>query len=254
VYGTLPGKPFAQLTRFDTTTGAATILGPITGSFTESFVDDGGGLAFDKVGNLLVQLVTDEVGCDGDYVCLYRVDPTTLAATFIGNSGAFRVSFSYLAADCAGSLKTLEFGDQDVALPEDTSSTTAAADPGAAAATPPSDAATDPAASGWPEVNGQAIPNSLITIDPATGLASALAVPLPDGQELSGIDYDKATGTLYLLAGDFATSVDSTIYTVDTTTGNITPVADLDPGDFFVDTLAIAGTCGTLELQPRFTG
>ena len=108
VWGILSPKtidPIAiRLVRFDAV-GAPTIV-PLSGNFTEAFGADGG-LAFDKAGNLLTQLVTDEPGCDTDFVCLYRTDPTTGASTFIGNSTLEgEVSMAFLAADCSGNLRT----------------------------------------------------------------------------------------------------------------------------------------------------
>ena len=64
-----------DLVRFDTTTGAATNLGPITGSF-DTTIGNNGGIAFAPDGTLLATFAANQSGCvPSASVCLYRVDP-----------------------------------------------------------------------------------------------------------------------------------------------------------------------------------
>src|SRR5581483_811074 len=95
------------LVHFDPTTGAIIGSGTITGSFTNAHLVFGG-ITFDSKGVLNVHLVTDQTGCDDEFVCLYTVDPTTRVATFVGSSGQLETEMSFLTADCAGSMVTAE--------------------------------------------------------------------------------------------------------------------------------------------------
>jgi hypothetical protein len=239
-----------DLVKFDTATGAATNLGSLTGNFTDSAVASGG-IAFGADDTMLVHMVTDEPGCDFSEPCLYRVDPTTLAATFIGGSTQGETFINYLTAACSGS--TLSTQDQEP--------------------TPP------PA-----EAGGTAFPSGVDAADFNQRLTSwntntGAATPgadLPDNLDIAGIEYDRVAGTLYALASEGAplppidpgeaTTSDPgvgaqitdlvSLFTVDPTTGAFTLVGDVQDPELLLDSLAIPGRCvaPAIELQPRFTG
>jgi hypothetical protein len=244
VYGTLNSKNGgldAELVKFDTATGAATTLGPITGSFTSAAWVEGG-IAFGADDSMYLNLATDEAGCS-DFVCLYRADPTTLVASLIGPSNEFRTDINYFTASCAGALEST-FEPQ-----------------------------IDPPASlgDGDNVNATEFNQSLGSWNGTTG-AITEGAPLIDTLDVAGIEFDRVSGTLYLIGfedqpapapviGDEApvepqiTNLAS-LYTVDVATGTLTLVADVPDAELFVDSLGIPGRCTApaIELQPTFTG
>ena len=87
----------------------------------------------------------------------------------------------------------------------------------------------------------------LSPVDPATGAVTPGA-PFAPNYDLAGLDYDKATGTLYSLGGDQpiptgagAAAIRAGISIVDPTTAELTPVVDLSDQGADVYTFAIAG-------------
>jgi hypothetical protein len=228
----------AALVTFDTTTGAAS-SDVLTGNFSNSTLVIGG-IAFAADGSMLVNLVTNETGCDGN-VCLYRADPATRVATLIGPSGQHDEPFFYLTAACNGTTLSTEFqvrGDSTEADP------------------PVVDT-----------INGFFL-QQLASWNTSTGAATR-GVVLPDTFDLAGIEFDRASGTLYALGVQGASPIGSgeapvepqiinnaSLFTIDVATGTVTAVAALPDPALFVDSLAIPGTCAApaVEIVPTFTG
>jgi len=238
--------PSVVLVQFDPATGAVVSSETITGSFPEAGLEDGG-LAFDAAGTLYVQIVTDEAGCDNQFVCLYTVDLTTTAATFVGAAGPdkFETEMFFLGADCAGSMVTSEGDDIDDRL----------------------------------------VLNAVLdAVDPATGVVTD-GPEFPDDFALAGLDYSRADSTLYALGttltpagagGDTETSAgewgdgddvsaavtNASLYVVDPATAGLTLVAALSEPNLDISTLGIAGQCpvpptpapAPIVLEPTFTG
>ncbi len=252
VYGLYEPNDLAlgvDLIRFDTTTGAPTDLGVLTGTFTDSALKKGG-ITFAADGTMLVHMVTDEAGCDNAAVCLYRVDPATLTSTLVGPQNQGETSFFYLTTACSGT--TLSTQDQ-------------ANNTAAGQNAPFGD-----------DVQAADFGQRLTSWNTGTG-ASAPGADLFAGLDVAGLEFDRVTGTLYLLAHEslvpeavpdeattdppaeqtaepqYASGV--SLYTVDVATGATTLVADLD-ADLIVDSLGIAGTCAApaVEIVPTFTG
>ncbi len=179
VYG-LDGPTAVALTvdliRFDTTTGAPTNLGPLTGSFTDSFVANGG-ITFAADGTMYVHMVTDEAGCDGAEVCLYRVDPATRNATLVGPSTQVKASFFYLTAACSGTTLSTQYqvGESSVEQSAPFGDGVQAAD-------------FDQRLTSWNTTTGASTPGA----------------DLFAGLNVTGLEFDRVTGTLYLLARERA--------------------------------------------------
>ncbi len=173
LYGILRGDLdpdfVSELVRFDTTTGAATVVGQISpfASFSGLSEIPIGGLAFDAHGQLFAELLQDEesafdpacLGADAVAMCLYLVNPANPEeATFVGRSAVgvseeILFSGSTLNASCTtmySSVVTVEEED-----PTDT----------------------------------------IVTVDPATGAFSALGDLRPQ-HFLAGQATDRA-GTLW---------------------------------------------------------
>ncbi len=243
-----PEVPY--LTHFDQTTGEVLSSGPFTGAFDE-VLGIYGGIAFDGAGTLYAQLVTDEPGCDDNFVCLYTVDPATGASTLVGAPGDdyARTSLIFLAADCGTAMDTTE-----PTIFEDLSTE-----------------------SGWddPAVTGHDDADSLARYDRTTAALSEVAHFADPDTFTVGLDYARADGTLYALtaprtipgeagepiaqpSGDVGVSaILVSLYTVDPATAAVTLVAPLDPEANVVG-LGIAGTCpvppAPIVLEPTFTG
>jgi hypothetical protein len=218
----------------------------ITGSFSSAFLQFGG-LAFDGVGTLYAQLVTDEPGCDDSYVCLYTVDRSTAVATFVANPGDeyFETAVFTLAADCGASMLTVD----------------------------PTFTEADSIETSWdaPAVSGHEDVDSLAAYDRATGLLSEVAHFADPDQFVVGLDYARADGTLFALlaprlvpgeegaAADdvYPAAFDVSLYTVDPATAAVSLVAPLSAPEANIATLGIAGTCPApppIVLEPTFTG
>ncbi|MBA8885411.1 hypothetical protein [Dokdonella fugitiva] len=96
------------------------------------------------------------------------------------------------------------------------------------------------------------VTNSLITIDRNSARASVIG---PLGFQVAGadMDFDDATGTLYLLAGDAAQQAES-VYTVDTGTGHATPVDVVGPdgrsNGLSAFAIASLGPCNVRDAVP----
>lgn len=255
------------LVEFDPATGAVRSSGPFTGNFSAIFLEIGA-VAFDGTGTLYAQLVTDEPGCDLDFVCLYTVDPQTRVATFVGAAGPekFETVMLFLAADCGTSMVTTEF----------------TGDLGEAGTTSWGDA----------DVGARAFGLQLDSVDKATGVVTD-GPPFALDLSLAGLDYSRADGTLYALGGSppvgqfgeseatpptsagedpategeadaaegdvGAADVNASIFVVDPATAAVTEVVALDRPDLEVGVLGIGGQCAgpaptPLVIEPRFTG
>ncbi|HEU4663344.1 MAG TPA: hypothetical protein VFS55_04875 [Dokdonella sp.] len=96
------------------------------------------------------------------------------------------------------------------------------------------------------------VTSSLVAIDRNSARASAIG---PLGFQVAGadMDFDDATGTLYLLAGDAAQQAES-VYTVDTATGHATPVALVGPdgrsNGLSAFAIASVGPCNVRDAVP----
>lgn len=218
-----------HLLRFDTTTGAITDLGPLTGAFTVARMGGNteGGVASGGDGNLYVEMLSDEPSCLL-FQCLYRVDPATLQATLVGPSGTSGSvfedrSFFGLTADCGTTLWSTFRSGTDAT----------------------------------PALVILALATGAGTQGPPIGFSSATNV--------NGLELDRNTNTMYALMEDPNETPARGLYTIDLETGARTLVAE--PSNLLRNrTLAIEGTCPTppppppappapdLVLQPTFTG
>jgi hypothetical protein len=239
----------AFLTHFDADTGAVLSSTLFTGAFSEAQLRYGG-LAFDSAGTLYAQLVTDEPGCDVDFVCLYTVDPSTAVATFVGTPGDdFAETFlAFLAADCGTAMETVVPAIID-------------------------DAATDASWDGPTAADHGA--DSLASYDAATGALTQGPELVDPNDFVVGLDYFRTDGTLYaliaprLLPGEesveatvddvYASAFQVALYTVDPATAEVTLVAPLSDPEANIATLGIAGECPVpapppIVLEPTFTG
>ena len=107
---TSPESPllFMQLVRFDTTTGAVTVVGQITTFGFGVLSINAGGLAFDNTGTFYAQFASGDPNCSttGQF-CLYRVDPgNPAAATLVGTVPPTDTAFRGLAGACDGRVLT----------------------------------------------------------------------------------------------------------------------------------------------------
>ncbi len=89
------------LVRYDLTTGVAVTVGTI-GVTT---LLGAGGLAFDRAGSLWLYLESLNADCSADFSCLYRIDPTNAATTFVGGGGNETI-VGGLAGLCDGRVVT----------------------------------------------------------------------------------------------------------------------------------------------------
>ncbi len=255
------GLLIAHLVRFDAD-GTPVDLGPFTGDFTESELDEGG-IAFGPGNQLFVHMQTDEgIGeCDGnnDDACLYGVDVDTLVATLIGppNDGQSD-SFHWLAAPCSGSMLSVTEGEPigpvSTAEPDAETEATVAGD--------------DQAAQG--DVGALLVPTDLWTINPTTGLFTAgppITPTDPDTDEIDvvGIDHDRASGAVYLLGAplEFVVGPDGvgaqssfsdviSIFQLDPATGAATELVAVSDSELILGALALPGSC--VQTFPLFTG
>jgi hypothetical protein len=96
------------------------------------------------------------------------------------------------------------------------------------------------------------VTSSLVAIDRNSARASVIG---PLGFQVAGadMDFDDATGTLYLLAGDAAQQAES-VYTVDTATGHATPVDVVGPdgrsNGLSAFAIASLGPCNVRDAVP----
>lgn len=251
-----PGR--VRIIQFNATTGAPIDQHLLTGNFILASLADGG-IAFDANGVMFVQMVTDETGCFREFVCLYRVNPATGASTFVGSSLQLETTMFFLTANCAGGMLTAEFNPFfDVK-------------PGSADETTTTDGTTAPnsdAPDAWSKVDAQngLFDQLLSSVNPNTGVVLP-KVLLPPNFDLFGVEYDRVTGVLYVIGqeaqlvkpGDVTgqqPSNDTAVFSVNTTTGALTFVADFDDsvGDI-PHGLAIGGSCASeAPIVVRFTG
>jgi hypothetical protein len=247
LYGLEQSGPDVVLVRFDVSTGAATVVGPITtfnaflpGTFPVAL---GGGLAFDAAGTMYVQLVTSDPQCTGaDFYCLYKGSPSNPGAVqFVGTSQQFEVVVGSLTATCSGTLfASLPFGLELSA---------SAFSPRANSSAPPSFADLQHQLS-----TQQASFAELAGVSPTTGKVTTIG-PYGPNTFMSGLEIDQATGTLWGLGvqeGDPAFST----FTIDPVTGAATKHVLISQGETVAIGLAITGTCPAppVTVQPRFTG
>jgi hypothetical protein len=261
-----PGE--VAIVQFDATTGAELDGKILTGNFPGAEVIEGG-IAFDANGVMLVHIVTNEPGCFGEFVCLYRVDPSTGASTFIGNAVQPETEMFFLTANCAGGLLTSEFSPFLTGVkPGSTGGTTESNVAAQATTTAESAAAATGGSEGWSKVDPQngLFDQLLSSVNPNNG-AVIPKVLLPPNFDLFGIEYDRVTGVLYAIGqallldqpGDVTPQqpiAGTEVFTVNTTTGALTAVMDFDDsvGDI-PQGLAIGGTCAAeAPLVVTFTG
>ncbi len=224
----------SPLVLIDPATGVQTMVGS-----TGVHVTDIGGLEFDVVGTLWFYGKTTENDCAAD-PCLYRIDPETAVATFVGRLAAETPYFvGGLTRACDGSLSTN--------LIETT--------------VPPSEAS--PPALTRGEVGPAAVgTGTLGTLDTATAQVDAVG-SLGGTTSAGGLAFSD-DGTLWaVVASALAPPRTYSSATIDPTTAAVTPVATLpvsdDPQAFETMTGLTFGPLGCtapvpVVLQPMFTG
>jgi hypothetical protein len=226
----------SPLVLVDRVTGVQTVVGS-----TGVHVTDIGGLEFDATGTLWFYGKTSENGCDSD-PCLYRLDPETAVATFVGQLVAETPFFvGGLTRTCAGSLYTNLI---ETTLPP--------AEEGALAPTSlaPGDVAATAVGTG-----------TLGTLDTVTAQVDEVG-SLGGTTSAGGLAFT-ADGTLWaVVASALAPPRTYSGATIDPATATVTPVATLpvsdDPGAFETMTGLTFGpldcTVEPVALQPAFTG
>jgi hypothetical protein len=240
----------ATLVTFNPTTGAVVTTVPFTGDFDESFTARGG-IAVDRNGVLYASFTTNEDGCsdltNDAFVCLYRVDPATAAATLIGPSGFDQIRTNWLTTNCDDAMLTAldedDFGP--FSAPDEVTEPGAEGEAGAQAEPPglPDSFADDGAD---PQSHQEGL--DISPVDESTGAVTQ--GPLMDA-DIFGIEWAPPTGPLYAIGED---GDGDGVFTVDPATGALTRVADLDvPQIGGITTLAMAVTCPE-ELVVVFTG
>lgn len=175
-----------HIVTFSLTTGAPTDLGALTGPFTSStlFGEDLG-IATGPANTLFVEMGTDQTGCTAA-LCLYTVDPATLASTLVGPAGVPSGPFDdkpllQLTGDCAAPLWTT------VSRAETESNYLTAIDP-------TSGTATQGAAYSFHRPAG-------LEIDKSTGVLYAIATS-DEGYQLYTVDSATSQGTLVTAVND----------------------------------------------------
>jgi hypothetical protein len=221
LYGIIGGDPplRAHLVRFDLTTGAPSDLGPITGSFTTSqtFGTSDVGIATGNGGRILVTMATDETPACGSVLCVYDVDPASLAGTLVGPLGPPAGPFDdkptlTLTADCGTTAWTVVSRNETV----------------------------------------QQL--FLTTISQSSGTAAdGPEIGLTSGANPYGVELDRGTRILYLLASDVQSP--EALYTLDPASGATTPIAPISGDSQTIERLAIPGSCPVaIAAEPTFTG
>lgn len=193
-----------ELVSFDTTTGEPTALGTLTGSFTTSTLyDEDLGVAFGADGTLYVTMGTDDPACTS-VLCLYSVDPSTLAASLVGPAGAPGGSFDdkpliQMTAGCSGPLLTSVL-----------------------------------------RISGELVEQNLVTIDEATGAATEGATA---EMNFTALEVDRTTGSLYGVSSDRSGQTNPALVLIDPVDGSFTTVAELTGLTGNPWSLAIPGAC-----------
>ena len=217
-----------ELITIDPTTGDQTVVGDLPNVFVNS-----GGMTFDAVGNLW--LYGESPGtpdCTNFGVCLWRVDPATADATFIGE-GELGEGVYGLAGNCAGEVV----------------------------------AVTRPFSLGPPQPVSDV---ELQLVDTSTAALTSI-VDLPDVFFPEGLDYDDAEVLWALAQAPFLGFPTQRVHQIDPTTGDVTTTPltiDNDPFRGLLAGLAISPiSCpepppppppepapAALVLTPTFTG
>lgn len=229
-----------SLVRFDTTTGeaASVKMVDIAGSDGEAGLANGG-LAITADGTVWAQIV-DTTCADGDYVCLYTVNPTTGVATQVGPSNLFQTYMDGLAICGTGPITLV-----------------------GAQAGPPS--TTIPV----PQANGQDL--HVGTVSATTGAVTKGPDTLDTiiGYDCGGASTGYALlGSEPLIIGSTPQSTEADLVRFDPATGATTAVAAVTPTDADVALLAIpvgappapstttttAAAAQPATVTPRFTG
>jgi len=247
------GGPEVTLVQFDPATGAILDSGLLTGTFDFSSLESGG-IAFDAAGTLYVHMVTDQFGCFGAFVCLYRVDPATRASTFVGPSFQPEIPMFFLTANCAGAMLTSQFNGLVTSVPS-----SGIEHPDVDTSAPPE----------WPDVSAQ---NSLFEqVLSSVNTSNGIVIPsivLPPNFDVLGIEYDRVSGILYAIGLEESPNAttpddvgvaqpfnDIAVFVVDPTTGDITLAANFNDKAGFPQGLAIGGECEEeAPLVVSFTG
>ena len=226
----------SPLVLIDPTTGAQTVVAQTT-----IHVTDIGGLEFDASGTLWFYGKTAEDGC-GSQPCLYRIDPETAVATFVGRLDAETPAFiGGLTRTCVDPLYTNRIE----------------------APAPPAEAdGRAPTVLAPGDVTGAAVgTGTLGTVDTATAQMADIG-SLGGTTSAGGLAFAD-DGTLWaIVASALAPPRTYGSATVDPATGAVTPVAPLpvsdDPETFETMTGLTFGpldcTVEPVVLQPTFTG
>ena len=246
----------ATLVTFNPTTGAPVTTVAFTGSFTQSFTAHGG-IAVDGTGVMYASFTTNEAGCSdfGNTIvmaCLYRIDPTTAAATLIGPSGANLIRDFWLTTNCDGAMLTGEQTELNGGGAVEDVTPQAPETPGtegdASAQAEPSDPVEDFADDVGALVHGL----RLSSVDEATGTVTS--GPILGIDDTFGIEWASPNGPLYGIGEIENNGEIPHVFVIDPATGAATIVADLDaPQIGGVENLAMALTCPA-ELVVNFTG
>ena len=237
------------LVRFDTTTGTTSDVGQVDG-VPAGLAD--GGLTVDATGLMFGHVVTDDPGCDLDFVCLLRIDPTNPeSATFVGRVPQFQTEYFGLASSCAGQTVSVR-AEEEV----DGNSTDAAWPFGDAPTADAPEAPADPAAELEQPAGVGLLVQILTVVDLATASTSDVG-PVGPGNFVDSVDFD-ATGALWGVGFANDPSPRNTVYSIDPATGAASPSADVE-GDTSLTSLAIEHSCAAPEaapivLAPTFTG
>jgi hypothetical protein len=243
----------SRLVTVDPATGAMTDVGS-----TGVVFDDIGGLEFDAAGNLWMAGSSIDPECELP-ICLWQVDPTSGAATFVDQLETPEATFSFLGGmtrTCVDPLYTNHGGIVDNA-----GETSATGDDTAEATE--SFSFYTPADVGAAQVGE----GTLATLDTATPALDDIG-PLGDTEFATGLAFAN-DGVLWAVVLDefFAELRTYSTGTVDPATGQFTKVATLDVADteeaavtptgltFLPDPCAApAPTPAPVVLEPTFTG
>jgi len=234
LYGLVQGSDettgeFAELVRFDTTSGAATVVGPF-GPFTNSlggvFEIPFGGITFDGSGRLFALLgATNDPGFDPNCAvdalvwCLYRVDDPSQpqASTFLGVSSQTTGEFDFvsnLAASC------------------------------------------DTVYTAHVTTDGESTTTDVATVNTTNGALSAIGTLATD-HLLEGADFDRSN-VFWAIVVDFDAGLTFNVATLNPAGGTPTETlgAEITPPDdtLFMQSLAVEPLDCVAPLVVRFTG
>ena len=210
---------FVHLVTYNLGTGVVTDVGVI--GTDEAELGRGGGITFDAAGNLYVYMIGFDTDCDGDAVCLYKVDPTTPAnATFVGDDPQ-ETYLVGLASNCAGQNYTLE-ETPSVASNEDVF------------------------------INANA--DLLASVNTTGGVATVVGAEFGGGRFLQSLDFDP-TGQMWAIGTVLPKGLgeEAFVFTVNHATGTITAGSQVSvaTGTFtFIQGLAIAPLSCTVPTPP----